>query len=80
MKTRVPIKITHCYAIRQFTWGRVYPLGGHVGLASNLARLRNTVHQLATDPEVAHLDAALTVDEDIAGLDVPVQDVQLRFN
>lgn len=43
---------------------------GHVGPAARIPRLGDGVHQLSADTEVAQLDAAATVQQDVARLHV----------
>ena len=49
----------------------------HVGPAAGVPRLGDAVHQLAADAEVAELDVAAPVQQDVGGLHVPVDDLQL---
>lgn len=56
---------------------RVDPLGRHVGPAARVARLGDRVDQLAGDAEVAQLDVALAVQEDVGRLHVAVHDLEL---
>lgn len=42
----------------------------HVGLAASIQRLGHRVHQIAANPEVAHLHMTLLVDEDIGRLHI----------
>ena len=59
------------------TTQREDPTHRHVGPAAGVAGLGDAVHQLAADAEVAQLDVAAPVQQDVGGLDIAVDDLQL---
>lgn len=48
----------------------------HVGPAPGIPALRDGVHQLPADPEITEFNVALSVEEDVGGFYVTVDDTE----
>lgn len=51
----------------------------HVGSTASTASLRLGVDETPADAEVAQFDLTFSIDEDVGGLDVPVDDSMFLF-